>query len=339
MIWNIQALRFFAALSVAYVHIATLLSIPLVLGVYGVDLFFVISGFLMPLLIEREQGHFLLRRVIRIVPFYWSMTILVYLMALLFPRVFHSISADPHALVRSLLFLPYDDRKVPGPLIEIGWTLNYEMYFYALFAIALHMSRRFATPITGLALVVLLLLFTMLGDAAGPLRFYSNSIVLEFIFGIGCYYIWLRVKKTGAVQDRRMRLLVLTGLAVGLICLPLGERICVVLGVSRPLAIGIPAFTTLLCVVLLEQMFAMVVRAKMILMLGGLSYVMYLTHSFLAAAALRLMPGFLSASGRLPLLAGLIAVCLAASLLVELYYERPLRAFLARMLLPRPPAA
>src|SRR5215467_2504234 len=112
------------------------------LGAAGVDLFFVISGFVMVYSSESLFGRpnapatFLLRRIVRIVPLYWLMTsvMLAYVLA----RGFGPSDASPQLALASYFFIPY--RRPSGamdPLYGIGWTLNYEMFFYVVFAVAM----------------------------------------------------------------------------------------------------------------------------------------------------------------------------------------------------------
>src|ERR1700756_2337701 len=138
---SIQALRAVAALLVLAGHISTILiaehkaaSFPLfALGPFGVDLFFVISGFVMVYSSERLFGQpgapfkFFARRLARIVPLYWAATsILVW---------FVVPYASTKAVLGSFLFAPHIPSE--APLLFVGWTLIFEMFFYAVFAIAL----------------------------------------------------------------------------------------------------------------------------------------------------------------------------------------------------------
>ena len=115
----------------------------------GVDIFFVISGFIMVYASSRWFGSaraprvFLAHRIARIVPLYWA-TMMVYLAVLLLtPWLLNSEYLAPHFVIASFLFIPAarPDGLVQ-PLYSLGWTLNYEMFFYALFAIAIAFPRR-----------------------------------------------------------------------------------------------------------------------------------------------------------------------------------------------------
>jgi exopolysaccharide production protein ExoZ len=163
------------------------------MGGIGVYVFFVISGFIMVQISWDDFGRsgasvsFLQRRIIRIVPLYWLATLAAF--------AFHKVSAThgAHAgwseLLRSLLFIPYRD-DVDGwtPVLAQGWTLNYEMFFYLIFAAAIALPRQVAVPATAGVLIA----FTLVGSflPEGILAYLSSPIVLWFALGIGLAVLW-----------------------------------------------------------------------------------------------------------------------------------------------------
>jgi exopolysaccharide production protein ExoZ len=109
-------------------------------GMYGVDLFFVISGFVMTYVSRnmhhtlREVGRFLLKRALRVYPVYWQFTLVVLVLLWLRPEWINLASAgDPPSVIKSLLLWP----QMPDPHLGVGWTLVYEMYFYLMFSAGL----------------------------------------------------------------------------------------------------------------------------------------------------------------------------------------------------------
>ncbi|MCR5875270.1 acyltransferase [Phenylobacterium sp. J426] len=135
---SIQYLRGIAAFAVLVFHAAERAGGHFGVGAAGVDVFFVISGFIMWVVTCRKTpspGDFLMRRVQRIVPLYWAATLLVVGVALAIPGSFPNLQVSFEALLKSLFFVPYHDAGgLIAPLIVPGWTLNYEMFFYLLFA-------------------------------------------------------------------------------------------------------------------------------------------------------------------------------------------------------------
>ena len=138
---NVQLLRALAASSVLLSHAADVLipdndawqAIP---WTAGVDLFFVISGFVMMLLCDGQFGspgiarHFLTRRIIRIVPSYWFFTALLAALLLIEPTVTRNTVLTAPIAISSFLFVPWPRTDgLLNPLLSQGWTLNYEAFF------------------------------------------------------------------------------------------------------------------------------------------------------------------------------------------------------------------
>jgi exopolysaccharide production protein ExoZ len=170
-------------------------------GAAGVDIFFIISGFVMAHTTRRlddesgpEQrlgmgGDFLRKRLARVVPLYW--------VALLWTArrelMQDGASVD---LVKDALFFPRLNGSYPDmlwPVIIQGWTLNYEMFFYALFALSMLCGRRrLLVLLGGLLMLVALGLLANTSDTSltaddwtgAARRFYMDNILLEFGFGV-----------------------------------------------------------------------------------------------------------------------------------------------------------
>ena len=176
---SIQVLRAVAALSVLLYH-AGLFNI----GYGGVDVFFVISGFIMGTIGVREApNEFFGKRLIRIVPLYWAVTIAMCLLSLL-PGAFQQFTFDLPRLVKSLLFIPHVD--VPTgrvwPLLVPGWTLNYEMFFYAVFAIGLALGRPVMLSVT--LMIALVATGLLVAPTNSIWATYTNPMLLEFVSGV-----------------------------------------------------------------------------------------------------------------------------------------------------------
>jgi exopolysaccharide production protein ExoZ len=197
---SIQVLRACAALAVTIEHIAGYefarqYGLPDALphfkfGRAGVDLFFVISGFVMVYASEsyfgrpRAPQEFFLRRLARIVPLYWLTTsiVLVYLLAQY--RGLAVVKFSPESVVASYLFIPYPQLDgYMAPVHGVGWTLNYEMFFYACFCLALLFARQTGVVFVSVMLVALVTL-NHFWPLPGPLGYWAEPLILEFIFGM-----------------------------------------------------------------------------------------------------------------------------------------------------------
>lgn len=143
-IYNLQLLRAFAALNVVYFHIiGTSEAYGFKVqwsyflngwGANGVDIFFVISGFIMVYvqnLKSRSGVEFIVDRVVRIAPIYWLLTIAIVIGSFIIPGAFNDAPTDPGWIFSSLFFVSQPLMEVL-PVLYVGWTLEYEMLFYAV---------------------------------------------------------------------------------------------------------------------------------------------------------------------------------------------------------------
>ncbi len=182
---SIQFLRGAAALLVLVEHLR-IESGLYPYGAVGVDLFFVISGFIIFFVTESDQRNFFLKRIIRIVPLYWLVTFAIAAITIAKPSLFNSASFGVAHFFWSLFFIPhYTEAQGLRPLLALGWTLNYEMMFYLLFAAGMAISHKWRFEITSLLLLGLFLIANAL--PIGPTHgfsFYGDAIILEFIFGM-----------------------------------------------------------------------------------------------------------------------------------------------------------
>ncbi|WP_353186610.1 acyltransferase [Bosea sp. (in: a-proteobacteria)] len=203
-IHSIQVLRALAAFMVAVHHVqpdaaivAARAGLPfarsdLLPWMAGVDIFFVVSGFIMvhaSLELFGRPGaapSFLKRRLARIVPLYWAMTSLFLLVGFAMPATLNSGVPGLGQILASYLFWPaVSTQGVVQPVYSLGWTLNYEMLFYALFAAGLLLPKRWTLPAVALVLAVLVGAESLTGPLPLPFGFWGQPIVLEFAAGMG----------------------------------------------------------------------------------------------------------------------------------------------------------
>ncbi len=245
-------------------------------GTVGVDLFFVISGFIMWTTTEsraRNPLAFWLARVVRIVPLYWMFTAAYLAAALITPESFFSLKLDPAHIVKSFLFIPaeHPNLGLVAPVYTLGWTLNYEMFFYLLFGLCLFVPRR-ALRFALLAAIFLGLIgFGLLVQPQGPVaRTYVDPIMLEFLAGV--------VLALGA--RHLMRCGALTGVAL-LAFAALWVAIVYANGYALPRIVShaIPAVIAVAGALMLERA-ARAHPNRIGLLLGNASYSIYLAHPF-----------------------------------------------------------
>jgi exopolysaccharide production protein ExoZ len=308
----IQCLRAVAAIGVLFDHADFVLerqtgivnAIPgAKLGLAGVDLFFVISGFIMvytsrPLFAQpRAQLTFLRKRIARIVPLYWSVTTVYVLLALALPRLAKSF--PPDVVATSYFFIPWPRPEGDmQPIVGQGWTLNYEMAFYLLFAVALTWRREVAVIVLSTAMTAAVILAALAPPASLAGQYWADPIILEFILGmvIGlAYESGLRITTTQTIVVAAI------GVA-GLLAFGPTSSATVEF---RPLMWGLPAAVIVAALVLHDgagqpEKVASV-ATKLWLVLGAASYSIYLLHVLImraivafAAPALTLPPWLLA---------------------------------------------
>lgn len=313
---NLQALRAFAAINVVVYHsINTTVGyghkVPLSgfmegWGRCGVDIFFVISGFVMAWTQTgnpKTPREFLTHRAVRILPIYWALTLVYIGSFLVAPSSFREFRPDPVHIVGSFLFISdliYGDH----PILAVGWTLEYEMLFYALFAIGIELRRRWAIYLVP---AVALLILAIAGTAM--------PIVVEFFFGLVCAKLCKdgRAARAGAVA-----------LASG--CALLAIRVPSELGWDRVAWFGLPSFLIVFGALNCRQ-----IGSRALIYLGDASYSVYLVQVFTIAAVVK-AAGKLSPNlpGDALVIAATIAT-VALGCVVYQYGERPLTQQVGRL--------
>jgi peptidoglycan/LPS O-acetylase OafA/YrhL len=129
---SIQLLRAIAALSITYLHCTTAGNYKLFsTGAFGVDIFFIISGFIIAYMVSKNTENFLIKRIIRIVPLYFLATVAMTLTVMFFSGFLDNRTISISGFIKSILFIPGPENSGLPILIQ-GWSLNYEMFFYVI---------------------------------------------------------------------------------------------------------------------------------------------------------------------------------------------------------------
>ncbi len=300
MIHNIQVLRALAAYMVFLLHFSIYLrpvapgAASIGIGAAGVDIFFVISGFIM---VATTMGRrttplaFLLKRIARLVPVYWFVTLVIVLLVMVGFRPIGVLEIRPSYVVQSLLFIPFMRGEFVEPLNSVGWTLNYEMFFYVVFA-ALLVVRSDGWRIAGLVAVLVGLGLSSLADPAGLLaRYYTRPIVIEFALGAVLGYAYMLTLDRPAAAWR------LPGyglIAAGVLLLVASEVVAQHLAVQiellafpRPLVWGTSGLLIVAGALAAERSGA-VWRSRVLIQQGNASYSIYLVHNLVLHTAFKI---------------------------------------------------
>ncbi|WP_413708777.1 acyltransferase family protein [Rhizobium sp. Rhizsp82] len=198
---NIQVLRFVAAALVVYAHAVDLSQIASGtsflaygnlenFGAIGVDLFFVISGFIITktAFLDKEMAaqDFLRRRILRVAPIYFLLST---------PWLAWSLShgLDLSKLIATYLFFPAAGATMATPVLPLGWTLCFEMLFYTGTALFISLGPR--VGLSAVALVFTVSWFLSLQTALPLFQFLGNPIILEFALGIAAALVYSSIPR------------------------------------------------------------------------------------------------------------------------------------------------
>lgn len=337
---NVQILRGIAAVSVIIGHsfdqffnhpIAGMSPFGTPIGAVwanGVDIFFIISGFIMYYLSHAhfgERGYsaeFLRRRFIRVVPTYWLFTTMMVVASVAHPGAVNNGLGGAWHVVSSYIFIPSPRPDgLMHPVLGLGWTLNYEMFFYACYALAL-----LAPPKWGLRLLIAAFLLFSIAHPylpEGILAFWSDPIILEFVAGVLVAVVFVK----GIRIDRPFvaPLLFLAGVALAII-LPnfVPESV-------RLLRSGLPSLLMAVALILAPN------RRWWggFVLIGDASYALYLSHPF----TLNVVTGVWSKLHLPPVGAiywlGLVCGSLVTGAIIYIAVEKPIVTFLRRRFEPR----
>ena len=333
---SIQYLRAIAALSVVAYHASKRVEGELsetaealfYLGHGGVDLFFVISGFIMWSIgckAPRRPGDFLLRRAIRVVPPYWIATLSW--VAIMLVAGASWIVMTPAHVVMSLFLVPHWSPTFSNtfwPVLVPGWTLLFEMYFYALFALTL----LFAPQWRLMALTSLLLVMVAFGAAVpsnvAAVQAYTSPLLLEFLAGCWIAELWRRG---------------LAGFWLGIALCGVGFLVLIFLSPlavpdetswGRPLTFGLAGALIVAGSVALERFLPDLVWLEK---LGDASYAIYLFHMFIVVMLQNIWTALsIGTSGwsSAVFIAGCCVLASGLGLVLFAYVERPLQRWFLR---------
>jgi len=332
---SIQILRGIAALSVVLFHVSEMLlqytggqgvfcdlSAFWYTGGAGVDLFFVISGFVMVQSTQESFGRegtstaFMVKRCIRIVPLYWMYTLMMLILVLLpFTLKTHVFSAGYS--IKSLLFIPAINptHGLVLPLLPQGWTLSYEMYFYILFSLLLFFKEKFFLPvITAVFLPSAIIgLCLEIHDPLGKLLF--SPLLLEFAFG--CYLGHAVSRWTISLRNSLLLILLATTF------LFLGHGVAIN-DQTRLFLWGIPAILLVAGCVYLEKQ-GVSFFPRVLTTIGNSSYSLYLSHVFvvLFVATLVKRKIFIDDIPNDLIAITVVSICILTGYLSFRFFEKP----------------
>lgn len=329
-IYSLQYLRIIAASMVVLMHVTFSLKSQLnspttaewAFGAKGVDLFFIISGFIMVYITDSAKTaplKFFFRRFSRVAPTYWLITLVVIGIGLVAPSLLKSGKLDIAHVIASFLFIPWDHpvNISTFPVLQVGWSLNAEAEFYTIFAISMAISHKLRVFTASLFILFLVTLGYIFEPANETLAALTSTVMIEFVFGMVIASLHIsRIQFQDAFG--------IIMLSAGVIWLFLFD-VNGVYDKSRWYQSGLPAFLIVWSLVNFEMRRPFRMGSLMDLM-SRASYALYLTHFFVVGLLREVWPPALVGGIFFDLL--FIFVLFATSWVVAILFyqivERPL---------------
>lgn len=191
---SIQVLRGFAVLLVLCLHLTTLIStrfkldnIDFFSGRIGVDIFFIISGFIIMYSASRAKispHEFIVKRMIRIYPLYWIYFLMILFVSIVFPGLVNSYSK---ANILSSFFLFASQTE---PLLNVSWTLVYEVFFYLAYGFLMIFFKPDKILISIFILFLFVVFILNLIKIPPISLIYGSPLLFEFLFGCIIYKLY-----------------------------------------------------------------------------------------------------------------------------------------------------
>ena len=286
------------------------------LGYAGVDVFFVISGFIIHTLYHtatRPSPGYALKRLNRIFPLYWLFTGLSVLGYLILGE---SLTRDLDDMdwLASLTLLPTGQ----PPLLLVGWTLTHELYFYVVYGLVLFLPPRWRQLVAALWAVLTVLAMTGVVDTGSPWSaLVLSGFNLQFLAGI----VLAEVRE----QLPRTRWPALVTLAIGT-CLALAWTFRHGLDGLADADFRVAAFSVMAVGLVWAVLAWQPHWPKLLASIGDWSYAIYLGHLLVIGVIARVLAGILPHGlvGTLVLFATGMVASTALGLIVYRFVETPL---------------
>lgn len=294
-------------------------------GAVGVEFFFVLSGFIIYYVHERDLGcpdqvgSYLFKRITRVYPIY----LILYFTAALGMAYTDSENLPDNwsSLLLGAALIPQQDTSFAtgAPVLYVAWTLQYEMYFYLFFAIGL--ASRWAFRVVGLGLILGVLLGA--GSAGFPMTFLFSQNILLFFMGIAAAIVSKKAMATGVLYC-----IAVLGLAIFvMLSVDVVAQTHAFASIST-LGYGLSFSLLVLAMIKFEDRGHVFLKHPHWQLLGGASYVLYLVHdpmiTVLSKVANKLQAPSLGVAGGWLTLLAITLICIYLSVAIHLFIERPI---------------
>lgn len=303
-------------------------------GNIGVDIFFMISGFIICYATKNVEHKpllsFTLRRLFRIYP--------LFLFCVLFAWFTYASGKPSSEFIRSALLL-HGNYSLPAPffgynILYPAWTISFEVIFYAIFLSAMAINHTHRALISSIVMLVSIfgiqLLFKNSVSVSGDFSSYSDKMFwmspiltllsspmfLEFIFGM---FLYKAFTKIGPIKNNIIRYLMVTLSIVGVyLMFYINTKTH---GLTDKGMIAAFIFISMM----VSEMSGVKMSFRVTKFFSDISYSLYLTH----AIVLTLVSLYLKKNGISELPKGIItfvclmSLCIGVSYIAHISIERP----------------
>lgn len=347
-IQSLHFLRGIMTIIVLLAHLNSLYDLSLFNGIFiqgwsGVDFFFILSGFLLVYGYNGNVtvGHYLKKRIIRIVPAYWIYTLAVVLMTFFVNNLVSWIAIDFKGILKSLLFIPTNVAVNEMPIIPTAWTLPYEVFFYLIFLVLIIRGKRAFKNVL-LLWFALIIGYDMIDKIEIGIvqnvyvSFLFSTLFIEFMMGV----VIAVIARKNVIKEK-----------YGIFCISIGVPLVLISWIGnnignpfvtdlhRWISFGIPYALIILGLVIRRERQAFRFSEKFDV-LGNSSYSIYLTHYISILVFNRAIKAidlsrFLGDAG---VYVGFLVVGIASVAVgIGAYYlvERPISKQLSRLMMPK----
>jgi Predicted acyltransferases len=323
-LYSIQVLRGLAAVAVVVDHVthymhksfsgqSWLFSSNIYnVGGFGVDLFFCISGFIMVITsYNKPKGFlqalsFLKKRFVRIYPTYWIYCLLTLALPFILNGKTNLLSKyDNIFLLQSFMLLPAKISEHSfSPFVGQGWTLQYEIYFYLVFAATILLFSGWQVVLACSASIICLLASSMAIDFNEYVNYLiSNPIVLDFILGMISALIYISLSNNGFKVPFKTSIITLI-----LLMMCVSFFVMKKINIERVVLFGIPSFI-IITIFSLSSINDNKAINKVLIQIGEASYTIYLAHMILIWSALKYSSHFKMMNVDLAIILHVIIIC------------------------------
>lgn len=291
-LYGLQILRFFASSIVVLYHASKHADGQFIFGLFdlgysGVDIFFVLSGFVITSSLSRRDdgfdlSNFFRARFFRIYPSYWMFLFVPLACIALFVP---GLSPDPALFTNWSIILSFFLVFGHPVISQVTWTLSYELFFYLIYGFLVRFNRVKAIWIYGILILLTNVLFDV--NSIFLIKYVFNLLVLEFILGILAF----RVIEMNRISVRTLWFVLL----VAILWFVLGSINYLELKLSmireyRLFVFGLPSFLLIFAISGLEKSGNLSFRMSWFTRFGDSSYVLYLIHSPIVSIASVFLP-------------------------------------------------